>query len=177
MTKRLNYLARKNGGIEALVGVEAWLAKSFDPKLLDLVKVRVSQINGCAYCLHMHRKDAIKQGETEDRLLLLDAWRESELYTDRERAALAWAEAPTEIAENHAPDAVYEPSAERLLRGRAPRALDRRGHHQRLEQAGDRISPEASGGSHAHRDVTIRDRVGELRCATRPRLMGIKTAQ
>jgi AhpD family alkylhydroperoxidase len=108
MTKRLNYLARKNGGIEALVGVEAWLAKSFDPKLLDLVKVRVSQINGCAYCLHMHRKDAIKQGETEDRLLLLDAWRESELYTDRERAALAWAEALTEIAENHAPDAVYE---------------------------------------------------------------------
>ena len=108
MTKRLNYLARKNGGIEALVGVETWLAKSFDPKLLDLVKVRVSQINGCAYCLHMHRKDAIKQGETEDRLLLLDAWRESELYTDRERAALAWAEALTEIAETHAPDAVYE---------------------------------------------------------------------
>ena len=65
-------------------------------------------MNGCAYCLHMHRKDAIKRGETEDRLLLLDAWRESELYTERERAALAWAEALTRIAETHAPDAVYE---------------------------------------------------------------------
>jgi AhpD family alkylhydroperoxidase len=108
MTKRLNFLTRKNGGIEGLVAVETWLASSFDPKLLDLVKVRVSQMNGCAYCLHMHRKDAIKRGETEDRLLLLDAWRESELYTERERAALAWAEALTRIAETHAPDAAYD---------------------------------------------------------------------
>ena len=73
MTKRLNYLTRQNGGIEGLVAVESWLANSFDPKLLDLVKVRVSQINGCAYCLHMHRHEALKRGETEDRLLLLDA--------------------------------------------------------------------------------------------------------
>jgi AhpD family alkylhydroperoxidase len=108
MSKRLNFLARKNGGIEGLVAVETWLANNFDAKLLDLVKLRVSQMNGCAYCLHMHRKDAIKRGETEDRLLLLDAWRESELYTERERAALAWAEALTRIAETHAPDAVYE---------------------------------------------------------------------
>jgi len=108
MAKRLNFLTRKNGGIEGLVAVETWLANSFDPKLLDLIKVRVSQMNGCAYCLHLHRKDAIKRGETEDRLLLLDAWRESELYTERERAALAWAEALTLIAESHAPDAVYE---------------------------------------------------------------------
>ena len=108
MTKRLNFLARKNGGIEGLVAVENWLASSFDPKLLELVKVRVSQMNGCAHCLHMHRQDAIKLGETEDRLLLLDAWRESALYTERERAALAWAEALTRIAETHAPDAVYE---------------------------------------------------------------------
>jgi len=89
MTKRLNFLAIKNGGIEGLVAVETWLANNFDPKLLDLVKVRVSQMNGCAYCLHLHRRDAIKRGETDDRLLLLDAWRESELYTERERAALA----------------------------------------------------------------------------------------
>jgi AhpD family alkylhydroperoxidase len=108
MAKRLNFLTRKNGGIEGLVAVETWLANCFDPKLLDLIKVRVSQMNGCAYCLHLHRKDAIKRGETEDRLLLLDAWRESELYTERERAALAWAEALTLIAESHAPDAVYE---------------------------------------------------------------------
>ena len=108
MTKRLNFLARKNGGIEGLVAVETWLANSFDPKLLELVKLRVSQMNGCAHCLHMHRQDAIKLGETDDRLLLLDAWRESALYTERERAALAWAEALTRIAETHAPDAAYE---------------------------------------------------------------------
>jgi AhpD family alkylhydroperoxidase len=107
MTKRLNFLVQKNAGIETLVAVEAWLAKSFDPKLLYLVKVRVSQMNGCAYCLHMHRQDALKHGETEDRLLLLSAWRESGLYTERERAALEWAESLTRIAESHAPDAVY----------------------------------------------------------------------
>jgi len=73
MTKRLNILAQKNAGIESLVAVETWIAKSFDPKLLELVKVRVSQMNGCAHCLHMHRQDALKQGETEDRLLLLKA--------------------------------------------------------------------------------------------------------
>ena len=108
MTKRLNFMARKNGGIDGLIAVEQWIAKSFDPKLLELVKVRVSQINGCANCLHMHRHDAIKLGETDDRLLLLDAWRESGLYTERERAALAWAESLTRIAETHAPDAVYD---------------------------------------------------------------------
>jgi AhpD family alkylhydroperoxidase len=108
VTKRLNYLARQNGGIEALVAVETWIAKNFDPKLLALVKLRVSQMNGCAYCLHMHRQEALKEGETEDRLLLLAAWHESELYTERERAALAWAESLTRITEGHAPDAAYE---------------------------------------------------------------------
>ena len=108
MTKRLNILARKNGGIEGLVAVEAWIAKSFDPKLMELVEVRVSQINGRANCLHMHRQDALKLGETEERMLLLNAWHESELYTDRERAALTWAEALTNVAEGHAPDSDYE---------------------------------------------------------------------
>ena len=65
-------------------------------------------MNGCAHCLHMHRQDALKQGETDDRLLLLSAWRESVLYSDRERTALAWAESLTRITETHAPDAVYE---------------------------------------------------------------------
>ncbi|TCU30764.1 AhpD family alkylhydroperoxidase [Rhizobium azibense] len=108
MTKRLNILARKNDGIDGLVAVEAWIAKSFDPKLMELVKVRVSQINGCVHCLHMHRQDALKQGETEERMLLLSAWRESQLYSDRERAALAWAESLTNIAESRARDADYE---------------------------------------------------------------------
>ena len=108
MTQRLNFMTRKNAGIDALVAVESWIAKSFDPKLLTLIKVRVSQMNGCAYCLHMHRHEALKLGETEDRLLLLDAWRESQLYSPKERAALAWAESLTRIAKTHAPDDVYE---------------------------------------------------------------------
>ncbi len=108
MTQRLNFMAKKNDGIAALVAVETWIAKSFDPKLLTLIKVRVSQMNGCAYCLHMHRHEALKLGETEDRLLLLDAWHESQLYSPQERAALAWAESLTRIAKTHAPDAVYE---------------------------------------------------------------------
>jgi len=108
MTPRLSFMTKKNGGIEALTAVEMWIAKSFDPELLTLVKVRVSQMNGCAYCLHMHRHEALKLGETEDRLLLLDAWRESQLYSPKERAALAWAESLTRIAETHAPNQVYE---------------------------------------------------------------------
>ena len=108
MTQRLNFMTRKNAGIDALVAVESWIAKSFDPKLLTLIKVRVSQMNGCAYCLHMHRHEALKLGESEDRLLLLDAWRESQLYSPKERAALAWAESLTRIAKTHAPDDVYE---------------------------------------------------------------------
>lgn len=108
MTRRLNILARKNDGIDGLVAVETWIVRSFDPKLMELVKVRVSQINGCVHCLHMHRQDALKQGETEERMLLLSAWRESQLYSDRERAALAWAESLTNIAKSRAPDADYE---------------------------------------------------------------------
>ena len=108
MTQRLNFMTKKHAGLEALIAVETWLAKSFDPKLLTLIKVRVSQMNGCAYCLHMHRQEALKLGEAEDRLLLLDAWHESHLYTPRERAALAWAESLTRIAKTHAPDGVYE---------------------------------------------------------------------
>jgi AhpD family alkylhydroperoxidase len=107
VSRRVNLFAKKNGGIDGLVAVETWIAKNFDPRLLELVNVRVSQMNGCAYCLHMHRPDALKQGETDDRLLLLSAWRESRLYADRERVALDWAEALTRIADTLAPDAVY----------------------------------------------------------------------
>jgi AhpD family alkylhydroperoxidase len=89
--------------------VEAYLQKSgLDHKLIALVKTRVSQINGCAYCLHMHTEEARKLGESDMRLHLLDAWHESNLYSKRERAALNWAEALTNIAATHAPDDVYE---------------------------------------------------------------------
>ncbi len=76
--------------------------------LLDLVKLRASQINGCAYCIDMHTKDARARGETEQRLYALDAWEETPFYTERERAALAWTEAVTRVFDGHVPDAVYE---------------------------------------------------------------------
>jgi AhpD family alkylhydroperoxidase len=108
MKQRLNFQGRKNGGIESMVATETWLKANFDEKLLALVKMRASQINGCAYCLHMHSEEARKLGESDERLLLLNAWHESALYNERERAALAWTEALTKIAETHAPDDVYD---------------------------------------------------------------------
>jgi AhpD family alkylhydroperoxidase len=109
MTQRLNAFAVAPQGLTALRNVENYLQGcGLDHRLLLLVKTRVSQINGCAYCLHMHTEDARKLGESEARLYLLDAWYESELYSERERAALAWAEALTHIATTHAPDDVYE---------------------------------------------------------------------
>ncbi len=109
MKQRLNPLMLVPEGYAALRGVETYLERcGLDHRLQLLVKTRVSQINGCAYCLHMHTADARKAGESEVRLHLLDAWRESNLYTDRERAALAWAESLTHIAETHAPDAVFD---------------------------------------------------------------------
>jgi len=83
-------------------------ASGLDRSLLELVKIRASQINGCAYCLDMHTKDARARGETEQRIHLLSAWREAPFYSDRERAALAWTEAVTRVADTGVPDAVYE---------------------------------------------------------------------
>jgi AhpD family alkylhydroperoxidase len=95
--------------IDALRGLEVAIkASSLEPRLLELVKTRASQINGCAYCLHMHTTDARKGGETEMRLYMLSAWRESSLYTPRERAALAWTEALTLLPQTGAPDADYD---------------------------------------------------------------------
>jgi AhpD family alkylhydroperoxidase len=82
-------------------------ASGLEHALLELVKMRASQINGCAFCLDMHSKDARAAGETEQRLYLLDAWREAPFYSARERAALAWTEALTLVSETHAPDDVY----------------------------------------------------------------------
>ena len=109
MKQRLNYAEVGQGALKAMFGLEAYLAKSgLEASLLHLLKFRVSQINGCAYCLDMHSKDLRAAGETEQRLYLLDAWRESPFYTERERAALAWAEAVTLVTEGHVPDEVYE---------------------------------------------------------------------
>ncbi len=109
MSQRLNPYTVSPDGVAALVGVEKYLQTcGLDHRLIALVNARVSQINGCAYCLHLHTEEARQLGESEARLYLLDAWHESELYSARERAALAWAESLTNIAATHAPDAVYD---------------------------------------------------------------------
>jgi len=95
--------------MKAVAALDTYVKGSgLDPGLIELIKMRASQINGCAYCLHMHSRDARARGESEERLYLLDAWRESPLYTDRERAALAWAEAVTLVSQTRVPDEVYE---------------------------------------------------------------------
>src|SRR5439155_2698110 len=109
MEPRIDITSVSPGALHAMLGLTRYLNQSgLDKKLLDLINLRVSQINGCAYCLDMHWKDLRAAGETEQRLYGLDAWRESPYYTDRERAALAWTEAVTRIADTHADDAVYE---------------------------------------------------------------------
>lgn len=83
-------------------------ASGLEKRLLELVKIRASQLNGCAFCIGMHVRDAVKAGETHERIHLLDAWREAPLYSDREQAALEWTEAVTNVQDGHVPDAVYE---------------------------------------------------------------------
>jgi AhpD family alkylhydroperoxidase len=108
METRINALEKASRAIKAVNGLGAYLAKcSIEKRLLDLIYFRVSQVNGCAFCLDMHSKDLREEGETEQRLYLLDAWREAPFYSQRERAALAWAESVTKITEGHVPDEVY----------------------------------------------------------------------
>ena len=108
MKPRLTQPKVSDRATQAMLGLERYLAEtSIDVKLRDLLKLQVSQINGCAYCIDMHWKDLRKLGENEQRLYGLDAWRESPYYTDRERAALAWSEAVTNITDGHVPDEVH----------------------------------------------------------------------
>jgi AhpD family alkylhydroperoxidase len=105
METRLNVFEKGMGALKPVFGLTTYLKKStLDAKLGELINFRVSQINGCAYCLDMHAKDARAHGETEQRLYGLSAWREAPFYTDREKAALAWAEALTKV---HVSDEVY----------------------------------------------------------------------
>lgn len=108
MKSRLNYLQADPATIKAMQALEQHLrASGLDHSLYELVKIRASQINGCAFCLDMHTREARAHGETEQRLYVLSAWRESPAFTDRERAALAWTESLTLIAQTSAPDQVY----------------------------------------------------------------------
>ena len=109
MEARFNYVKAAPGTYGAIEGLERYMhGCGLEVSLLQLIKLRASQINGCAYCLDMHWKDLRAIGETEQRLYSLDAWRETPYYTDRERAALAWTEAVTLITKHHVPDDVYE---------------------------------------------------------------------
>jgi AhpD family alkylhydroperoxidase len=106
---RLNAYEAAPDAMRAVQRVEAYIQQcGLEKSLIELVKMRASQINGCAYCLHVHSADARRAGETEQRLYLLNAWHEAPLYTDRERAALAWTEALTRVEETHAPDSIYD---------------------------------------------------------------------
>ncbi|MBS1729692.1 MAG: carboxymuconolactone decarboxylase family protein [Bacteroidetes bacterium] len=109
MEARINYAQVAPGALDAMMQVEKYAANSgLEHSLYELIKTRASQINGCAYCLDMHTKDARRLGETEQRLYALSAWRETPFYTEKERAALEWTEALTLIAENDVPDSLYQ---------------------------------------------------------------------
>src|SRR6266481_4900393 len=109
MEPRIDYRKYAAEAQKSLYALEKYIAEcGLDHKLIHLIKMRASQINGYAYCIDMHSKDARAAGETEQRLYELDAWRETPFYSDRERAALAWAEAVTLVNQGHVPDEVYE---------------------------------------------------------------------
>ncbi len=109
MEPRIHYREVARGAIEAMLGLEKYLHQcGLEERLIHLIKLRTSQINGCAYCIDMHWKDLRSIGEQEQRLYGLAAWEESPYYSERERAALAWAEAVTNIQDGHAKDGVYE---------------------------------------------------------------------
>jgi AhpD family alkylhydroperoxidase len=109
MQSRLSYDKAAPGALKAMYSLQKYVEESgLEKSLIELVKTRASQVNGCAYCIDMHTKDARANGETEQRLYALNAWRETPFYTDRERAALAWTEAVTLISDGHVPDAVFD---------------------------------------------------------------------
>jgi len=109
MQTRLDFMAADKEAVRALMGVENHINKgTLDIQLKELVRLRASQINGCAFCLDMHVADARRAGENERRLATVSAWRETPFFSDRERAALAWTESLTTISDNHAPDSIWE---------------------------------------------------------------------
>ena len=109
MQPRIEYERVAPRALEVMRGLETYARQSgLERSLLELVKTRASQINGCAYCIDMHTQDARANGESEQRLYALSAWRETPFFTDRERAALAWTEAVTRVADTHIPDEAYD---------------------------------------------------------------------
>ena len=113
MKPRIEHYKVDPNAVKAMMGLQTYVNESgLEYELLELVKLRASQINGCAYCIDMHTKDARARGETEQRLYALDAWSETPFYSDRERAALAWTEAVTLLGDGRVPDEVYAQARE-----------------------------------------------------------------
>jgi AhpD family alkylhydroperoxidase len=109
MHQRIDVTKVSPAAYKAVQALQGYVDQSsLEPKLRELIKIRASQINGCAFCLAMHTRDARKIGESDERMHLLDAWREAPIYSAREQAALAWTEALTLVSETHAPDDVFE---------------------------------------------------------------------
>ena len=109
MEPRLDAFKTAPGAYKAMAGLQAYVnGCGLEPSLMELVKIRASQINGCAFCLAMHVRDARKLGESDERMHLLNAWHEAPIFTPRERAAIAWTEAVTLVTDGHVPDEVYE---------------------------------------------------------------------
>ena len=133
MTAKLNPLDRRPFTDEGVAPHIRAIASSLEPGLSELVKIRASQINGCANCLNMHTVFARENGETEQRIYLLPAWREAPCYTDRERAALGWTEALTRLSEGHTHESAYEALKSSFHRGRAGQADFAHQCHQRME--------------------------------------------
>lgn len=108
MKQRINYQKVAPGALKGMFELEKYVNSALEVSLIELIKLRASQINGCAYCIDMHTKDARKAGETEQRLYALSAWRETGFYSERERAALEWTEALTLIYKNEISDSLFE---------------------------------------------------------------------
>jgi AhpD family alkylhydroperoxidase len=115
MRQRFDVSQASPSGMKAMLGLNAFVMQSgLEPSLLELIKIRVSQLNGCAFCIAMHVADARKLGVSDERMHLLPAWREAPIYSARERAALAWAEALTHLMDGQVPDAIYEETRNRF---------------------------------------------------------------
>jgi AhpD family alkylhydroperoxidase len=115
MEPRIEYAKVAPGAVQAMQALEGYIRQSgLEPDIFELVRVRASQINGCAFCIDMHTKEAQAAGESEQRLYALDAWRETPFFSEREQAALEWTEAVTRVSERHVPDEVYERAREQF---------------------------------------------------------------
>jgi len=115
MEPRIEYAKVAPGAVQAMQALEGYIRQSgLEPDIFELVRVRASQINGCAFCIDMHTKEARAAGESEQRLYALEAWRETPFFSEREQAALEWTEAVTRVSERHVPDEVYERAREQF---------------------------------------------------------------